>query len=280
VSGTAGAEAWRDDNRAHWDERVDLHLAAPEFYDLTPLREGRGRLNALEESELGPVAGLRVLHLQCHFGRDSLILAQRGADVTGVDFSPRAIAAARSLSVELGLSQRARFVLSDVYDAPAALARSAAFDLVYVTWGAITWLPDIAGWARVVAGFLRPGGALYLAEGHPVAFVFDDAARLPDGRPGYYVPYFLGQAYTYDDDRDYANPNARLRNTRQHSFLHPLGAVTTALVEAGMRLQWLREHDTVTWRMFACLVEGTDGMFRWAEKPWLPLSFSLRAVRT
>ncbi len=170
---------WRALNRANWDERVPIHLGA-KSYDLGPLRAGRGRLHTIEEAELGPVGGLRVLHLQCHFGRDSLTLAQRGADVVGLDFSEPAIAAARVLASDLGLEARARFVAADVYDAPAAIPDAHAFDLVYVTWGALWWLPDVRRWAEVVAHFLKPGGRLYLADGHPSAFVYDD--EVPDPR--------------------------------------------------------------------------------------------------
>jgi SAM-dependent methyltransferase len=138
------------------------------------LRAGRGRLNAIEKAELGPVAGSRVLHLQCHFGRDTLILAQREAEVVGLDFSTEGIATAERLAVGLGLAERARFALADLYAAREAISGPASFDLVYVTWDAIYWLPDIKEWARIVAWFLKPGGALYLAEGHPAALVLDD----------------------------------------------------------------------------------------------------------
>src|SRR5580704_3212941 len=174
------AAEWREANRANWDERVGVHLKGPD-YDLSALRAGCGRLNAIEEAELGPLRGLRVLHLQCHFGRDSLTLAQRGAEVVGLDFSAPAIETARKLACELGLAARARFVEADLYDAPRAIREPSAFDRVFVTWGAITWLPDIARWAQVVGHFLKVGGSLYLAAGHPSALVFDDTARLPDG---------------------------------------------------------------------------------------------------
>jgi len=180
---------WRATNRAHWDEKVALHLG-PRGYNLTSLRAGHGRFNAIEEAELWPVAGSRILHLQCHFGSDSLKLAQRGASVVGLDFSAPAIEAARQLAAELGLGDRARFVHADLYDAPAAIPERAAFDVVFVTWGAISWLPDIYRWAQIVCHFLKPGGSLYLAEAHPAAMVFDDAAMLSDGRPGYFAPYF------------------------------------------------------------------------------------------
>lgn len=278
TGGSAVPSGWREANRANWDERVAVHMG-PRGYDLAGLRAGRGRLNAIEEAELRPVAGLRVLHLQCHFGKDTAILAQRGAEVTGVDFSPVAIEAARGLAAELGLEGRARFVLADVYDAPRALAAPGSFDLVYVTWGTIGWLPDIVGWAGVVASFLRPGGALYLADGHPAALVLDDAVPAPGGMPGWLVPYFAPGPLVLDDPRDYADPEARLVNARTYEWLHPLGRIVTSLIEAGLELRWLREHDAVTWRMFQCLVEGEDGLWRWPERPWLPLSFSLRAVR-
>ena len=268
---------WRELNRANWDERVAVHLGGP-GYDLGPLRAGQGRLNAIEEAELGSVAGLRVLHLQCHFGRDSLALAQRGAEVTGLDFSGPAIEAARSLAAELGLA--ARFVQADLYDAPTAIPEPASFDLAFTTWGTITWLPDVARWAHVIAHFLRPGGALYFADAHPAALVFDDMAGVDaGGRPGWFVPYCGGEPLVLDDPSDYADPDARLTNQRQVNWLHTLGDILGALYDAGLRLEWLHEHPRVTWRMFRCLVRDADGCWAWPDRPWLPLSFSLRAVR-
>ena len=247
---------WRELNRANWDERVAVHLGSAE-YDLGPLRAGHGRLNAIEEAELDPVAGLRVLHLQCHFGRDSLALTQRGAEITGLDFSGLAVGAARALAAELGLS--ARFVQADLYDAPEAIPEPGSFDLVFTTWGTIGWLPDMVRWARVVAHFLRPGGALYFADAHPAALVFDDMAGVDaGGRPGWFAPYFAGEPLVIDDPTDYADPNAHLANQRQVNWLHRLGDILGALRDAGLRLEWLHEHPRVTWRMFRCLVR-TDG---------------------
>ena len=141
-----GGGDWREANKANWDERTAIHLGPGSSYDLGPLRAGRGRLDAIVEAELGPVAGFRVLHLQCHFGKDTLTLAQRGAAaVAGLDFSASAIAAARRLAEELNLSDRARFVEADLYDAPRAIPEPGGFDLVFVSWGALPWLPDLAG---------------------------------------------------------------------------------------------------------------------------------------
>jgi SAM-dependent methyltransferase len=269
---------WRELNRANWNERVPIHLAAP-IYDRGRLHAGTARRNAIEEAELGPVDGMRLLHLQCHFGHDSLILAQQGATVVGLDFSPPAIAAARAIADELGLAERARFVEADLYDAPTAIPESASFDRVYVTWGAICWLPDIAGWARIVAHFLKPGGSLYLAEGHPAALVLDDKAPQADGRPGFYVPYFHSEPLEFDDPTDYADSSARLTNSVTREWIHPISAVVTSLIAAGLRLDWLHEHDAITWRMFACLTQGEDRLYRWPDKPWLPLAYSLQATK-
>ena len=281
------AEDWLALNRANWDERVPVHLASPD-YDLVAFRAGRRQLDALTEAMLPPLAGLRVLHLQCHFGKDTLVLAGRGAAVTGVDFSPAAVAAAQALAAELGLP--ARFILSDLYGAPAAVAEPGSFDLVFTTWGTICWLPDIAAWARVVAGFLRPGGRLLFLDAHPTAYVFDDLANAgaaastqdnaPDGngRPGWFMPYFNGGPLVLDDPTDYADPAARLRNARQVTWLHPLGSVLGALQGAGLRLDRVAEHPRLTWQMFRCLMRDGDGLWTWPDRPWLPLSLEVQAT--
>jgi SAM-dependent methyltransferase len=269
---------WLALNRANWDERTAIHLA-PGGYDLSALRAGRGRLDAIVEAELGPVAGLRVLHLQCHFGEDTLTLAQRGAEVTGLDFSSAAIAAARALAAELALP--ARFVEAPLYDAPDALPEPASFDLVFTTWGTIGWLPDVARWARVVAHFLRPGGALHFADAHPAALVFDDLAGTDaNGQPGWFTPYFGTGALVLDDASDYANSEAKVAASRQVNWLHPLADILAALAAAGLRLDSLHEHNGVPWPMFRALAkrEG-EGLWGWPGRQWLPLGLSLRAVR-
>jgi SAM-dependent methyltransferase len=270
--------AWRAVNRAHWDEKVPLHLG-PRGYDLTSLRAGRGHLNAIEEAELWPVDGKRVLHLQCHFGADTLALAQRGATVVGLDFSPPAIAVARELAIEVGLADRARFIQADLYDAPTAIPEPAAFDMVFVTWGAISWLPELRRWAEIVAHFLKPGGSLYLAEGHPAAMVFDDAALLPDGRPGFFAPYFSRDPVVMEEEHDYVDETAKALNATTYTWIHPLGDIISNLMTAGLVLDWFHEHDAVTWRMFKILAPDADGLWRWPDRPWLPLAFSLRATR-
>ncbi len=268
---------WRRLNRANWDERVAVHLG-PRGYDLSRLRAGGRELGFVQE-ELGPVDGLRILHLQCHIGTDSLALAQLGARVVGVDFSAPAVEAADALAAELGLSDRCRFVQADVYEAPAVLGEAGGFDAVFASWGTICWLPDLRGWARVVAHFLRPGGFFYFAEGHPTALVFDEERWADERQPRFDWAYLDRSPVVVRNPRDYADAEARLANETTHQWLHPLGDVVTALIGAGLRLEWLREHGRVPWRMLPGLVRVEDGFWGWPERAWLPLAYSLRAER-
>jgi SAM-dependent methyltransferase len=269
---------WHRANRVSWDQLVDIHMG-PRGYDLADLRAGNAQFEPIEEAELPDLDGKRIAHLQCHFGADSLRLARRGAEVVGLDFSARAIEVARSLACELELAGRARFVEADLYDALEAIPAPHGFDIVFVTWGAICWLPDIARWAQIVATLLRPGGSLYLAEGHPAALVFDDAAPSSDGMPGFFAPYFSHEPVIETDPRDYLNPDARLCNAALYNWIHPLGNVISSLIAAGVTLDWLHEHDAVTWQMFRILLKDASGLYRWPDKPWLPLAFSLSATK-
>jgi hypothetical protein len=133
-------------------------------------------------------------------------------------------------------------------------------------------------WARIVARFLRPGGYLALAEAHPAAYVLDDSVQTSDDRPGWFTPYLGRAAIPMDNPRDYADPEARLANSRTVEFLHPMSDVIGGLLEAGLQLARFEEHDSIVWQMFTCLVEQ-NGAFRWPDKPWFPLSYSLRALR-
>lgn len=268
---------WRRLNRANWDEKVPIHLNAPLHYARDRLTTRPPAVDPLAAAVLGPVDGLDVLHLQCHFGMDSLNLARLGARVVGLDFSAPAIEAARELATELGLDGRASFVNADVYDAPSTLPRAGDFDRVFVSWGALCWLPDMAGWARVVAHFLRPGGYLALAEAHPFAYVFDNAKASPDGMPGWYAGYLERQPHHENNPIDYADPTARLVNSRTVEFIHPISDILNGLMDAGLRIERFQEHDSIVWQMFTPLVGDDRAGFRWPDRPWLPLSFSLRA---
>jgi SAM-dependent methyltransferase len=271
---------WLALNLANWNERVPIHLnASGVHYRLDALKNATENLDPIATDVLGPVDGLRVLHLQCHFGADTLTIAQHGATVTGLDFSPPAIAAANALTSELNLTDRARFFEANIYDAETAINEPASFDRVFVSWGALCWLPDIHAWARIVASFLKPNGYLALADAHPAMYVFDDLTATPDGMPGWYMPYLSRQPLVEDRPEDYADPSARLKNSRTVEFLHPLSVIITALLNAGLRIDRFREHDSIVWQPFKQLIRRGRGEYVWPDKPWLPLSFSLRATK-
>jgi SAM-dependent methyltransferase len=269
-----------DVNRVNWDDRAAIHLADKAgSYRVAEFLAGGDTLHDIEHDEIGDVRGLRIAHLQCHFGLDTLSLARRGASCVGLDFSPVAIAGARDLQRRTGLD--ARFVEGNVYDARALI--DGDFDRVYVTWGAINWLPDMAAWARVVAALLKPGGRLYLLEGHPALLTLDEYSeklspaydwRTPPDRP---IVMAEDTSYTGDEDR--------IAHPETHEWIHPLSTIITAVIEAGLKLDWLHEHEQLAWQFSPLMVKVEEGLRRplWRLPdgfPRLPLAFSLAATRT
>ncbi len=264
------------ENRVLWDEWTAIH-AASDFYDLDGFRRGGVRLRDYEIAEIGDVAGRDLLHLQCHFGIDTLSWARLGARVTGADFSEPAIELARSLAEELGFPE-ARFVRSDLDDLPAALEGD--FDVVYTSRGVLGWLPDVRRWARVAAHFLRPGGTFYITEIHPVAQAFENEGVAP-GELRLAYPYWEhAEPLTFAVRGSYADPTAEVVATAEHGWDHGLGEIVSALIEAGLRIESLREYPFVDWRL-DFLVEDPDGRFRLPDGTpgELPLFFSIRATK-
>ncbi|MDR3498039.1 MAG: class I SAM-dependent methyltransferase [Parvibaculum sp.] len=260
-------------NRARWDEVVDIHIAS-EFYRVDELRRGGTSLDPLILSEIGDIAGLKLLHLQCHFGLDTLSLARLGADVTGLDFSPKAIEAARKLADETGLA--ARFVEARVYD--AAAVAGTGYDMVFTSWGVLMWLPDIKLWAQTIASCLRPGGRFYIAEGHPLMWTFDDTKASYMENLHVVRSYFLEGPQTWESPFDYAEPTVSLKHHRSHEWQHGLGEVVTALAEAGLRIDFLHEHDRLVWPGIPGMERKDRHYFEAPEgAPRLPVAYSISA---
>ncbi len=263
-------------NRRRWDEMVAVNLTS-DLYNLDAFKRGeRPGLHPFEWAWIGDVVGRRILHLQCHFGLDSLALARAGARVTGLDFSGNAIRAARELAAELGLE--ASFVEGEVYDAPILITGS--FDLVYVTWGTICWLPDIAGWARIVAGFLKAGGCLFFADAHPFALTLDDEdPTAPPLKLRY--PYFHKPApLVFDEAAPYGDKTGRLENARNYEWTHSVLEVADVLIRAGLTIERLEEHEFCAWGLFPFMTRDEDGLWRLpVDHPRIPLSYSILARR-
>ena len=266
-------------NRVNWDDRAAIHLADKAgSYRVADFLAGADVLHDIEHGELGDVAGRRIAHLQCHFGLDTLALARRGASCVGLDFSPVAIAGARDLQRRTGLD--ASFVEGNVYDARSLITGD--FDLVYVTWGAINWLPDMKAWARVVASLLKPGGKLYLLEGHPSLLTIDEYSEklhpAYDWRTPPDQPIIMNEENSYTGDKD------QIAHPETHEWLHPLSDIINAVIAAGLTLDWLHEHELLAWQFAPVMVKVEAGLRRpmWRLPdtfPRLPLAFSLSATR-
>ena len=263
-------------NRSLWDAWTAIH-AAGEFYDLEGFKAGGVRLRPYEIEMIGDVTGKTLLHLQCHFGIDTLSWARLGARVTGADLSPAAVELARSLADELGFPE-ARFVQSNLYDLPDVL--DGRFDVVYTSRGVLNWLPDIAAWARVVAHFVTPGGTFFITEAHPVMNVFENEGVEP-GELRLVYPYWEhATPLTFEVKGSYADRDAEVHDQVEHSWDHGLGEIVTALIEAGLVVTALVEHPFLDWKV-DFLVEDEAGKYRLppGTAGELPLMFSLKATK-
>lgn len=266
---------WLQANQKLWDAWTGIN-ARSEAYDLEGFRAGKGSLSSLEMEELGDVAGKSLLHLQCHFGKDTLSWARLGAEVTGADFSEDAISLARQLSEDLGIP--ARFVCSNLYDLPGVL--SGQFDIVFTSYGVLGWLPDIEGWAEIVAHFLTPGGVFYIAEIHPFSQVFENTSEDRELRLA--QPYFhTEQPIRFESQGNYADPDSDFQGV-EYYWPHGLGSIVTALIRAGLRIEFLHEFPyTLHNTQHAGMEQGEDGYWRvGGQKSDIPLLFSIRATKT
>jgi 2-polyprenyl-3-methyl-5-hydroxy-6-metoxy-1,4-benzoquinol methylase len=267
----AGGEQHEDRtamNRALWDERVPAH-AHGAFYNLDGVVQGRDDLRPWEDSELGSIHGLDVVHLQCHIGTDTVALARRGAHTVGLDFSAPALDVASSLFDRCGLM--GEWVCADVYDAVKAVGRR-KFDVVYTGMGALCWLPDLRAWARMIAELLRPGGRLYMTELHPLWM-----ALIRDGRT-ISQDAIDAEVRLWDDHHgSYAAPDVEFRHNASWERLHAVSDVLSALLDAGLHIDLFHEFDATPCPTPWLRLED-DGLYHFPPGSLrFPLSFSLGA---
>ncbi|MGB3453345.1 MAG: class I SAM-dependent methyltransferase [Moheibacter sp.] len=237
-------------NRQSWNKRTEVHLKSA-FYDLDNFLKGKSSLNDIELNLLGDIKGKSILHLQCHFGQDSISLGRLGADVTGVDLSDKSIDSAKQLAKQT--DSNAKFICCNIYDLPEHLNQK--FDIVFTTYGTIGWLPDLDRWAKIISKFLKPGGKFVFAEFHPVVWMFDDYFE----KIGY--NYFNSGPIAEIQTGTYADRDAELTLSGV-SWNHGISEVLNSLINNGLEINSFDEYDYSPYNCFENTVEFEPGKFR------------------
>lgn len=261
-------------NRDLWDEWTIMHEGS-QHYDLEGFLGGKQTLDPIEIQEIGDVRGLRLLHLQCHFGLDTLSWARLGAEVTGIDFSERAIQLAQKISNQIGVD--AEFIQTDLYELPKVLDKE--FDIVFTSEGVLVWLPDLKRWGEIISKFLKTGGRFYIRDGHPFIKVFDDEIQTPELKIRY--PYFTpSKPFHFRDSETYTDSDHKIEPMDWYEWNHSMSEIINSLIAAGLKIEFLHEFPYISDKTHPFLVQREDG--NWSlpqEMGELPLVFSLMATK-
>jgi 2-polyprenyl-3-methyl-5-hydroxy-6-metoxy-1,4-benzoquinol methylase len=253
-------------NKATWNDKVIVH-AESDMYDLEVFKNGKSSLMPYELDALDDVKGKSLLHLQCHFGQDTLSWSRMGAKCTGVDLSDEGIKLAQALNNELKLD--ANFVCCNVLDTSDYIKET--FDIVFTSYGVIGWLPDLKPWGKMIAERLKNGGVFYMVEFHPMVWMFDYLEGKPIMKYGYMQDDVIYEEY----DGTYANENSKMVS-KEYGWNHGLGEVITALTEAGLHIEYLKEYDESPYDVLPNLLKNKSGMYVTKDKLY-PLIFTLKA---
>ena len=257
-----------DVNKATWNKKVAVHTKSA-MYDMPSFIKGKSSLNEYELRALGEVSGMSMLHLQCHFGQDTLSWSRMGVKCTGVDISDEGIAYARQLNEQLGLD--AKFVCCNVLDVAHHI--NDVFDIVFTSYGTIGWLPDLKPWAKMIAHMLKKGGEFYMVEFHPIAWMFDYSADVPKMVHGYHQKEVIYEEY----EGTYADTSSKIIS-KEYGWNHGLGEVVSALSQAGLNITYLNEYDESPYNVFPNLQKTTSGMYKMNDQLY-PLIFEIKATK-
>lgn len=264
-------------NKERWEDLAE-HYSKGKYHKYEEFKNGGLSLHFVEREDLGDVKEKKLLHLQCNFGLDTLSWARLGADVTGVDFSSKAIEAGRGLAKKYNIS--ARFVESQLYELPNTLDEPNQFDIVFTSYGVLSWLHDLPNWAKIISHFLKPGGEFYIVESHPISWIFDDKES------------YLNMIYDYfpvngspiefnDDDYNYSEPD-KVSHKIEYSWAHTLSDVINSLIGAGLTITQVKEYPFATWKILPYCVNGTNpDIWTLPDKSHrkIPLMFSIKAKK-
>ena len=255
-------------NRKRWNELVGIH-AESEEYDLEGFIAGKNSLHQVELDILGDVSGKSLLHLQCHFGMDTISWSRLGAKAVGVDFSDIAIEYAKELAKRVGTDTE--FVCSDVFDLRNNL--KGQYDIVFTSIGVLVWLHDIGEWGRIVSHYLKPGGTFLLVESHPIMWVFDNEAEELKVSHSY---WHTREPLSWEQVGTYANRDAEVSNMKSYEWQHTISNVLNSLIDAGLVIEHVGEYKHLPWQYVQMAIQGDDGKYRIPKDP-LPQMWSVKA---
>ena len=266
-----------DANKELWDEFARLHYETEsEGYDVKSFIDGESTLKSYELKEVGDVKGKSLLHLQCHFGLDTLSWAREGAIVTGIDISSEGIRLAKLLAKKAMLE--AKFIESNLYDLPKVLSEK--FDIVYTSMGVLIWLNDLKEWGKIIAEFLKPGGFFYIAEIHPFSMVFDNETEGIKDLQVYFDYFHDPKPLEFIVDGSYATGAGKMEPKKNYEWTHSMSDIINSLIQAGLRIEFLNEYPFSVWKQFPFSERRSDGYcYLTDQKAEIPLSFTLKAVK-
>ena len=255
-------------NKATWNQKAAAHFES-DFYDIEAFKAGKSSLNAYEIKALGDVKGKSLLHLQCHFGQDTLSWSRMGAKCTGVDLSDKAIEIAEQLNTELNLD--ASFTCCNVLEASNHIQEQ--FDIVFTSYGVIGWLPDLKPWAKMISERLKPGGTFYMVEFHPIVWMFDYMENPPNLKYGYMQDEVIYEEY----EGTYANSDSKMIS-KEYGWNHGLSEVVNSLISADLKIELLNEQDGSPYDVLPNLVKKDDVLYYTKDKLY-PLIFEIKATK-